>query len=98
MIYIIDPTDHIALNGPQVYFNHPSHKLVSYDRLTGRLLNLKTFVADSLLEAPGWQRGYDHRSAYGLESFEAMEMLNLTQRLLEGGEAYERYAAGRRIS
>ena len=43
----------------------PLQRLVEYDRRTGRLLNLKTFISDTFSSsqpsgAPTWRFGYDH--------------------------------------
>lgn len=83
-----------------VYYNNPSFKLVEYDRRTGRLLNLKTFISDTFSSsqpsgAPTWRFGYDHVSEYGF-SFAGLtmaEMVNFTASLLDGGENYRKYAS-----
>ena len=49
--------------GPPFQASHV-HRLVEYDRRTGRLLNLKTFISDTFSSqpsgAPTWRFGYDH--------------------------------------
>ncbi|CAK9010461.1 unnamed protein product [Durusdinium trenchii] len=77
-----------------VYYNNPSFKLVEYDPISGRLLNLQTFISDRF-EAPeaDWIFGYDHLKQYGLAGLSMAELQNFTERLLEGGESYERYAS-----
>ena len=85
-----------------VYYNNPSFKLVEYDPQTGHLLNLKTFISDTLASQPGsngsvpaWKFGYDHVNEYGfrLGGLDMAEMVNFTYSLLEGGDNYERYAS-----
>ncbi|CAJ1404794.1 unnamed protein product [Effrenium voratum] len=72
-----------------IHYNNPSFKIVEYDQASGRLRNLKTFIAEV---GGNFSLKYDMVTAYGLQSLSMESMMNLSQRLLEGTDAWKTYA------